>query len=62
MRPARTVLRIDPGGTVTITPVAPHTADETPEPLGVSLDSLAWDDPDAWVGLDRLSQGESWAG
>jgi cytochrome P450 len=55
MRPARTVLRIDPGGTVTITPVAPHTADETPEPLGVSLDSLAWDDPDAWVGLDRES-------
>ena len=40
---------------MTITPVAPHTADETPEPLGVSLDSLAWDDPDAWVGLDRES-------
>jgi len=38
---------------VTITPVAPHSADETPEPLGIDLDALAWDDADAFAGIDR---------
>ena len=38
---------------MTITPVAAHADDETPDTTGIDLATLAWDDPEAWVGLDR---------
>jgi cytochrome P450 len=38
---------------MTITPVAPHAASETPDPSGIDLDVLRWDDPEMWIGLDR---------
>ena len=38
---------------MTITPVAAHADDETPDTSGIDLDALAWDDPEAFIGLDR---------
>jgi cytochrome P450 len=38
---------------MTITPVAPHDASEAPDPSGIDLDTLRWDDPEMWIGLDR---------
>ena len=38
---------------MTITPVAPHPDDEVPDASAIDLDTLAWDDPEAWVGIDR---------
>jgi methyl-branched lipid omega-hydroxylase len=38
---------------MTITPVAPHRIDEVPDPSGVDLDALRWDDPEMWIGVDR---------
>jgi methyl-branched lipid omega-hydroxylase len=38
---------------MTITPVAPHAASETPDPSTIDLDTLRWDEPEMWIGLDR---------
>jgi len=38
---------------MTISPVAPHAANEAPDPSGIDLDTLRWDDPEMWIGLDR---------
>jgi len=38
---------------MTITPVAAHAASEAPDPSGIDLDTLRWDDPEMWIGLDR---------
>ena len=38
---------------MTISPVAPHAASEAPDPSGIDLDTLRWDDPEMWIGLDR---------
>jgi cytochrome P450 len=37
---------------MTITPVAPHPADETPDPSSIDLDTLRWDDPAGWQDVD----------
>ena len=38
---------------MTITPVAPHRTDEIPDSSAIDLDTIRWDDPDMWVGIDR---------
>ena len=38
---------------MTITPAAPHRTDEVPDSSAIDLDTLRWDDPDMWVGIDR---------
>jgi cytochrome P450 len=38
---------------VEITPVAAHAEDETPDTSGIDLATMAWDDPEAFEGVDR---------
>ena len=37
---------------MTITPVAPHAEDESPDPSAIDLDALRWDDPEMWQHID----------
>ncbi|MGZ4759435.1 MAG: cytochrome P450 [Acidimicrobiales bacterium] len=38
---------------MTIAPVAAHATSEVPDPSGIDLAALRWDDPEMWIGLDR---------